>query len=244
MREIISTLPLTLQFNGDLKPEDWKDMDQVLQLHQLLKDLFQWSMDNKRFNLAFHWAELEASYQKICLKEIDFKDLMVITKVNPDRAYSDSSRLTRSSPNQLSSGFTPIIHQQSNGQESPLFTIPGGFQGKKRIQGEKQDLFLPLAERIRPHAPEAFGFGERSAQEPEVGVNHSRISSPSNRNITPTQTEHNIVMSESNINSDKLWLQISQYAEQYAKQFAELEASHEMMKQLTASMEKNNKKLQ
>ncbi|MBW0562619.1 hypothetical protein O181_102334 [Austropuccinia psidii MF-1] len=27
MREIISTLPFTLQFNGDLKPEDWKDMD-------------------------------------------------------------------------------------------------------------------------------------------------------------------------------------------------------------------------
>ncbi|MBW0579730.1 hypothetical protein O181_119445 [Austropuccinia psidii MF-1] len=38
MREIISTLPFTLQFNEDLKPEDWKDMDQALQLHQLLKD--------------------------------------------------------------------------------------------------------------------------------------------------------------------------------------------------------------
>ncbi|MBW0560452.1 hypothetical protein O181_100167 [Austropuccinia psidii MF-1] len=65
MREIISTLPLTLQFNRDLKPEDWKDMDQVLQLHQLLKDLFQWIMDNKRFNLASHWAELRASCHKI-----------------------------------------------------------------------------------------------------------------------------------------------------------------------------------
>ncbi|MBW0587773.1 hypothetical protein O181_127488, partial [Austropuccinia psidii MF-1] len=40
-REIISTLPLTLHFNRNLKPEDWKDMDQVLQLRQLLKDLFQ-----------------------------------------------------------------------------------------------------------------------------------------------------------------------------------------------------------
>ncbi|MBW0476318.1 hypothetical protein O181_016033 [Austropuccinia psidii MF-1] len=37
-------------------------------------------MDNKRFNLASHWAELGSSCQKICLKEIDFKDLMVITK--------------------------------------------------------------------------------------------------------------------------------------------------------------------
>ncbi|MBW0582939.1 hypothetical protein O181_122654, partial [Austropuccinia psidii MF-1] len=80
MREIISTLPFTLQFNRNLKPEDWKDMAQVLQLHQRLKDLFQWSMDNKRFNLTSHWEELEASFQKICLKEIDFKDLMIITK--------------------------------------------------------------------------------------------------------------------------------------------------------------------
>ncbi|MBW0497901.1 hypothetical protein O181_037616 [Austropuccinia psidii MF-1] len=37
-------------------------------------------MDNKRFNLASHWAELGASFQKIRLKEIDFKDLMVVTK--------------------------------------------------------------------------------------------------------------------------------------------------------------------
>ncbi|MBW0587782.1 hypothetical protein O181_127497, partial [Austropuccinia psidii MF-1] len=80
MREIILTLPYTRQSNRNLKPEDWKDMDQVLQLHQLLKDLFQWRIDNKRFNLASHWAELGASCQKICLKEIDFKDLMVITK--------------------------------------------------------------------------------------------------------------------------------------------------------------------
>ncbi|MBW0532600.1 hypothetical protein O181_072315 [Austropuccinia psidii MF-1] len=86
MREVISTLLSTIPFNRNLKPEDLKDMDQVLQLHQLLKELFQWSMDNKRFNLASHWAELGASFQRICLKEIDFKDLMVITKGwNPTR---------------------------------------------------------------------------------------------------------------------------------------------------------------
>ncbi|MBW0490948.1 hypothetical protein O181_030663 [Austropuccinia psidii MF-1] len=50
--EIIPTLPLTFQLDKNLKPEDWKDMDEVLQLHQLLKDFFQWSMNNKRFNLA------------------------------------------------------------------------------------------------------------------------------------------------------------------------------------------------
>ncbi|MBW0561651.1 hypothetical protein O181_101366, partial [Austropuccinia psidii MF-1] len=81
-----------------------------------------------------------------------------------------------------------------------------------------------------PNDPEAVGFSERSAQEPEVVVNHSRVSSPINRNINPTQIEHNAVSPESNLNSDALWLQMSQYAEQTQKQFTELEASHERMK--------------
>ncbi|MBW0473000.1 hypothetical protein O181_012715 [Austropuccinia psidii MF-1] len=80
LRKIIPTLPFTFQLNRNLKPEDWKYMDQILQPNKLLKDLFQWSVDNKRFNLASHWEELGASCQKICLKEIDFRDLMVITK--------------------------------------------------------------------------------------------------------------------------------------------------------------------
>ncbi|MBW0498673.1 hypothetical protein O181_038388 [Austropuccinia psidii MF-1] len=53
-----TTLSFTFQFNRNLKSEDWKDMDKVLQLHQIPKDLFQWSMDRKRFTLASHWAEL------------------------------------------------------------------------------------------------------------------------------------------------------------------------------------------
>ncbi|MBW0530404.1 hypothetical protein O181_070119, partial [Austropuccinia psidii MF-1] len=116
--------------------------------------------------------------------------------VNPDRAYSDSFRLTRSRPNQLSSGFTPFRNQKISGQESPFFTIPGSFQEKTRKQGQEQSLLQPEEERVRPYDSEAVVFGKRSAQEPEVVVNHSRISSPSNRNITPTQTEHNIVTSE------------------------------------------------
>ncbi|MBW0517883.1 hypothetical protein O181_057598 [Austropuccinia psidii MF-1] len=62
---------------------------------------------------------------------------------DPDRAYSDSFRFTRSRPNQLSSGFTPFRTQQISGQESPLFTIQGGFQEKTRIQGQKQDHLQP-----------------------------------------------------------------------------------------------------
>ncbi|MBW0461295.1 hypothetical protein O181_001010 [Austropuccinia psidii MF-1] len=130
----------------------------------------------------------------------------------PDRAYSDSFRLTRSRPNQLSSGFTPLRHQQISDQESPFLTIPGSFQEKTRIQGKKQDLFGPKAERVSPNDPEAGGIGERSAQKPELVGNTSRISSPTNRNITPTQTEHNVVTSESNLKSDKLLLQMSQFA--------------------------------
>ncbi|MBW0529276.1 hypothetical protein O181_068991 [Austropuccinia psidii MF-1] len=163
---------------------------------------------------------------------------------NPHRAYSDSFRLTRRRPNQLSSGFTPFRNQQVSYQESPLFTIPGGLQEKKRIQGGKQDLSQPKAERVRPNDPEIVGFGERSAQEPEAAVNHSRISSPSNRNITSTQIEHNAVSPESNLNSDALWLQMSQYSEKTQKHYAELEASHERMKKLTASMDKIAKTLQ
>ncbi|MBW0478536.1 hypothetical protein O181_018251 [Austropuccinia psidii MF-1] len=84
----------------------------------------------------------------------------------PDRAYSDSFRLTRSRPIQLSSGFTPFRYQRISGQESPFFTIPGRFWEKTRIQGQKQEFFQPKAERVRPNDPEAVGLGERSTQEP------------------------------------------------------------------------------
>ncbi|MBW0518922.1 hypothetical protein O181_058637 [Austropuccinia psidii MF-1] len=88
LREIIPTLQFTFQFNRNLKPEDWKDRDQVLQLNQLSKDLFQLSMDIKRFNLESHWEELGASCRKIYLKEIEFRDLMVITRgCNPTRQF-------------------------------------------------------------------------------------------------------------------------------------------------------------
>ncbi|MBW0491513.1 hypothetical protein O181_031228 [Austropuccinia psidii MF-1] len=92
--------------------------------------------------------------------------------------------------------------------------------------------------RVRPNDTEAVRFVERSAQEPEVVVNNSRISSTIYRNITHTPIEHNVVTPESNLNSDALWLQMSQYSEKTEKQLEELEASHERMKILTASMDK------
>ncbi|MBW0539921.1 hypothetical protein O181_079636 [Austropuccinia psidii MF-1] len=81
-------------------------------------------------------------------------------------------------------------------------------------------------------------------KEPEVVVNNSRISSPINRNITPTQIGNNVFTPESNLNSDALWLQMSQYPEQTQKKFSELEARHERMKILTAYMNKIVKNLQ
>ncbi|MBW0494113.1 hypothetical protein O181_033828 [Austropuccinia psidii MF-1] len=78
---------------------------------------------------------------------------------DPDRAYSDSFRLKRSRPNQLSNGLTPFRNHQISGQESPFFTIPGSFQERERIQGQKQDHLQPNEERVRPNHPEAVGFG-------------------------------------------------------------------------------------
>ncbi|MBW0492884.1 hypothetical protein O181_032599 [Austropuccinia psidii MF-1] len=115
---------------------------------------------------------------------------------------------------------------------------------KDKDKRAKKDHLQPKEEGVRPNDPEAVGFCERNAQATEVAVHNSRISSPLNRNITPTQIEHNVVTTESNLNSDALWLQMSQYSEQTQKQFAELEASHERMKKLTASMDKTVRTLQ
>ncbi|MBW0536795.1 hypothetical protein O181_076510, partial [Austropuccinia psidii MF-1] len=73
-------------------------------------------------------------------------------------------------------------------------------QGYKR---KKLDHLQPKEERVRPNNSKSVGVGERSAPEPKVVVNNSRISSPINRNITPTQIEHNVVTPESNLKSDK-----------------------------------------
>ncbi|MBW0550197.1 hypothetical protein O181_089912 [Austropuccinia psidii MF-1] len=77
----------------------------------------------------------------------------------PDKAYSDSFRLTRGRTKQLSSSFTPFRNQQISGQESPFFKIPGSFQERKRIQGKKQDLFQPKSERVRYNDPEDVSLG-------------------------------------------------------------------------------------
>ncbi|MBW0537610.1 hypothetical protein O181_077325 [Austropuccinia psidii MF-1] len=121
------------QFNQNLKPEDWKGMAQVLQLHQILKDLFQWTMDKKRFNLASHWAELGASCQKICVKEIDFRDLMVITKGwNPTRQF----RLQEVTANRISENQATIQAIEEQLTQTGNTQIPSGSQGVGQTSSE------------------------------------------------------------------------------------------------------------
>ncbi|MBW0474373.1 hypothetical protein O181_014088 [Austropuccinia psidii MF-1] len=110
-----------------------------------------------------------------------------------------------------------------------MSTCDSRFQEKIRIQGQKQNFFQPKAERVRPNDSEAVGLGERSTQEQETAVNTSRISKSCYRNINPTQNEHIVVTPESNLNSDALWLQMSQ--------FSELQESHVRLEKLTSSME-------
>ncbi|MBW0555168.1 hypothetical protein O181_094883 [Austropuccinia psidii MF-1] len=126
LRQIIPTLKFTFQLNRNLKTEDWKDMDHVLQLHQLLKDLLQCRMEKKKFNLASHWGELGASFQKICLKGIPLKDLMGITKgLNLTRKFKLlEGRATRIRENQAT---IQAIEEQLN-QTGPTL-IPSGSQG-------------------------------------------------------------------------------------------------------------------
>ncbi|MBW0476440.1 hypothetical protein O181_016155 [Austropuccinia psidii MF-1] len=177
---------------------------------------------------------------------------MVITKGwNPTRQF----RLLEVRANRIRENQATIQAIEEQLTQTGKTKIPLGSQGEgqisspevsRRRQGYKgkKDHLQPIEERVRPNDPEAVGFGERSAQEPEVVVHNSRISSPLNRNITPTQIDYNVVTAESNPKSDALWLQMSQFAEQAQKQFAELEASHERIKTLTASMDKIVRTLQ
>ncbi|MBW0483291.1 hypothetical protein O181_023006 [Austropuccinia psidii MF-1] len=80
LREIMNMLPFTFNSTGISKTEDWKDMDQALQFHQLLKDLFQWSIYNKTFNVELNWEEIGEGFQRIFLNEIPFQDLIEITE--------------------------------------------------------------------------------------------------------------------------------------------------------------------
>ncbi|MBW0528072.1 hypothetical protein O181_067787 [Austropuccinia psidii MF-1] len=143
LREIIPTLPFTFQFKRNLEPEDWKDMDKVLQIHELLKDLFQWSMENKRLELASYWADLGETFQKIYLKEIPLKDLMVITKGwNPTRKFRlleepattirENKETIQAREQQLNKTGPTLIPSGSQVVDQPNFPVASHHPGTSR----------------------------------------------------------------------------------------------------------------
>ncbi|MBW0589663.1 hypothetical protein O181_129378 [Austropuccinia psidii MF-1] len=83
-------------------------------------------MGNKWFNLESHWEELGESFQKIFLKEITFKDLMVITKGwNTTRQFKlQEERATRIRENKTT---IQAVEEHLNQKEPTL--IPQGLEG-------------------------------------------------------------------------------------------------------------------
>ncbi|MBW0488835.1 hypothetical protein O181_028550 [Austropuccinia psidii MF-1] len=168
---------------------------------------------------------------------------MVITKQwNTNRQFKLlEERETRIRENQAT---IQAIEEQLNHTDSTL--IPSGSQGvgqlnspvaspnsvTSRSVANSHHYAQSQVERIRPNDPEYIRICERSTQEPEIGVNSSRMSSPTNRNIPPTKNEHNVVTPESNLNNDQLWLQISQFSAQTQEKFNEHHRSNERLKEL------------
>ncbi|MBW0560424.1 hypothetical protein O181_100139 [Austropuccinia psidii MF-1] len=113
-------------------------------------------------------------------------------------------------PANLPCGFTPLRQQKIGDQESPYFQIPGRIQERKKIIGQEQNFFQAEAERVRSHDPELFRASKRSKMKQHTVVNTSNeASSPKIRNDISTNIGHIVVIHESNINSNTLWLQSS-----------------------------------
>ncbi|MBW0483728.1 hypothetical protein O181_023443 [Austropuccinia psidii MF-1] len=77
-----------------------------------------------------HWEELGESFQKICLKEIDFRGLMVITKGwNRTRKF----RLLEVRENRIRENQTTIQAIEEQLTQTGHTQIPSGSQGEGQI---------------------------------------------------------------------------------------------------------------
>ncbi|MBW0559173.1 hypothetical protein O181_098888 [Austropuccinia psidii MF-1] len=77
------------------------------------------------------WAELGASCQRICLKEIDFKDLMIMTKGwNPTRQF----RLLEVTENRIREKQATIQAIEEQLTQTGPTQIPSGSQGAGQIR--------------------------------------------------------------------------------------------------------------
>ncbi|MBW0579130.1 hypothetical protein O181_118845 [Austropuccinia psidii MF-1] len=124
---------------SDRKPPGMACIEQFILTHKLSKELIQLRMEDREFNLE--------------------------REIEPEREYSDSFRLARSGqPTKLASGFTPLRHQQTSGQELPYFPIPDNIEDRQRIIWQEQDSFQLEAEIVRPYDTEIVGPAERSTK--------------------------------------------------------------------------------
>ncbi|MBW0481446.1 hypothetical protein O181_021161 [Austropuccinia psidii MF-1] len=240
MREIIPTLPLAFQLNRNLKQADWMDMDQILQLHPLLKDLFQWSMDSKRFKLASNWEELGESFQNIYLKDITFKYLMVITKGwNCTRKFRIlEERKTRIRENQAT---IQAIEEKLN-QKGPTL-INSGSRGVDQHNS-------PVASH-HSGTNRSVAKSHHPSQSQVVSRKRQGYKGKSKTSFSQRQSESDLIIQKLlelvksvHKSHDALWLQMSQFAEETQKQVAELQESHLRMEKETAPMDKIVKPLQ
>ncbi|MBW0477955.1 hypothetical protein O181_017670 [Austropuccinia psidii MF-1] len=74
-RELLPKGLSKIKFNPELQPGDWKDGEQLINIHKFLKDMFTWSMDNKMFSMEASNAEVGITTKKICLKKMACMDL-------------------------------------------------------------------------------------------------------------------------------------------------------------------------
>ncbi|MBW0495435.1 hypothetical protein O181_035150 [Austropuccinia psidii MF-1] len=138
--------------------------------------------------------------------------------------------MTTGNPTRLPSGFKPLKHQQISDQQSPYFPIQDRIQERKRIIGQEQKFFQPEGERVRSYDPEIVGPVARSTKKQQTVINTSNAaSSPMITNDISTQMKQNVVIPESTIISNNLWLQFSQFLEQTQEEFERL---HERISRL------------
>ncbi|MBW0586392.1 hypothetical protein O181_126107 [Austropuccinia psidii MF-1] len=87
-------------------------------------------MDSKTFNMTSHWAKHGAICQKICLKEIECKDIMVITKCwNPTRKF----RLLEARAQRIRENQATIQAIEERLTQKGPTKIPSGSQGAGQI---------------------------------------------------------------------------------------------------------------
>ncbi|MBW0577521.1 hypothetical protein O181_117236 [Austropuccinia psidii MF-1] len=79
--EILSDIPFHLTLNRDIPPEYWTELEEVLQIHTLIK-----KMEKKRIKLAMQVAEFGTKNQKILFRDMTWVESMQRMNVsNPKR---------------------------------------------------------------------------------------------------------------------------------------------------------------